>query len=250
MAMNVDVLGDSPDLAGPLADVLREDPDLASPLAAERQAPAHRAAAAVVLELAGGTWDAREAADAARGGFGLLIIEGLLLRRVGRDGRFGAELLAPGDIVRPWQHDGESTTVPFETTWRVPTRTRLAVLDLPWVRRMAPYPEVGAALVGRALERSQRLAVNMAIAQHPRLEVRLEVLLWHLAERLGRVCPDGVHLPLPLTHETLGNLIAARRPSVSAALGALAERGVVNRDEDGWVLLGEPPDDLDVRIQR
>ena len=94
--------------------------------------------------------------------------------------------------------------------------------------------------------------MNMAIAQHPRLEIRLEVLLWHLAERLGRVHTDGVHLTLPVTHETLGNLVAARRPppvarrpSVSAALGGLAERGVVRRDGDGWVLLGDPPDDLE-----
>jgi CRP-like cAMP-binding protein len=56
---------------------------------------------------------------------------------------------------------------------------------------------------------------------------------------------DGVHLNLPVTHETLGNLIAARRPSVSAALGGLAERGLVRRDGDGWVLLGDPLDDLD-----
>lgn len=174
-------------------------------------------------------------------GFGLLILAGLLVRR---DGRFGAELLGSGDIVRPWEHDGE-TTVPFDTTWRVLAPTRLAVLDLAWARRMAPFPEIAGTLIGRAMDRSRRLAVNMAIAQHPRLEMRLEVLLWHLAERLGRVHADGVHLDLPVTHETLGNLIAARRPSVSAALGGLAERGVVRRDGDGWVLLGDPPDDLE-----
>jgi CRP-like cAMP-binding protein len=135
--------------------------------------------------------------------------------------------------------------VPFDTTWRVLAPTRLAVLDLGWARRMAPFPEVAGALMGRALDRSRRLAVNMAIAQHPSLEMRLEVLLWHLAERLGRVHADGVHLNLPVTHETLGNLVAARRPSVSAALGGLVERRLVRRDGDGWVLLGDPPDDLE-----
>lgn len=236
MAMTIDVLGEDPDLAGPLAD--------------DRRAAARRAGVAAALKLAEGTWDARDAADAARGGVGLLITEGLLVRRVGRDGRFGAELLSAGDILRPWEHDGEGTTVPFETTWRVLAPVRLAVLDLAWARRMAPYPEIAAALVGRAMDRSRRLAINMAIAQHPRLEVRLEVLLWHLAERLGRVRPDGVHLALPVTHETLGNLIAARRPSVSAALAALDERGVVRRASDGWVLQGEPPADLDALSER
>lgn len=229
----------------PTTDVLAEDPELARPLDDQRRAHARRAALAGVLELPIGTWDARQSADLARGGFGLLVLTGLLIRRVGRDGRFGAELLGPGDILRPWEHDGEQTTVPFDTTWRVLAPTRLAVLDIDWARRMAPFPEVGGALIGRALDRSRRLAVNMAIAQHPRLEVRLEVLLWHLAERLGRVHTDGVHLTLPVTHETLGNLVAARRPSVSAALGGLAERGRVRRDGDDWVLLGEPPADLD-----
>lgn len=225
-------------------DVFAEDRDLADLLDEERQARAGREGMAAAMDLASGTWDASQAADAVRGGLGLLVLDGLLLRRVGRDGRFGAELLSPYDILRPWEHDGERTSVPFEATWRVLVPTRLAVLDIAWARRMAPFPEIGAALVGRALERSRRLAVNMAIAQHPRLEVRLEVLLWHLAERLGRVHTDGVHLTLPLTHELLGNLVAARRPSVSAALGALVERGVLRREGDGWVLLGDPPSDL------
>jgi len=37
-----------------------------------------------------------------------------------------------------------------------------------------------------------------------RLEARLHVLLCHLAERMVRVRPDGVHLAV--THETLGHL--------------------------------------------
>ena len=226
-------------------DVLGEDRDLARTVDEQRRARARRESRAAVLELPSGMWDARQFADAARGGFGLLVLAGLLIRRVGRDGRFGAELLCSGDILRPWEHDGEQTTVPFETTWRLLVPTRLAVLDMAWAGRMGRFPEIGAALVGRALDRSRRLAVNMAIAQHPRLEMRLEVLFWHLAERLGHVHTDGVHLTLPVTHETLGNLVAARRPSVSAALGALAERGVVRRHGDGWILLGDPPADLD-----
>ena len=67
--------------------------------------------------------------------------------------------------------------MPFDTTWRVLAPTRLAVLDLAWARRMAPFPEIAGTLIGRAMDRSRRLAVNMAIAQHPRLEMRLEVLL-------------------------------------------------------------------------
>jgi hypothetical protein len=131
----------------PTTDVLAEDPELARPLDDQRRAHARRAALAGVLELPIGTWDARQSADLARGGFGLLVLAGLLIRR---DGRFGAELLGPGVILRPWGHDGEQTTVPFDTTWRVLAPTRLAVLDIDWARRMAPFPEVAGALMGRA----------------------------------------------------------------------------------------------------
>jgi hypothetical protein len=75
------------------------------------------------------------------------------------------------------------------------------------------------------------------------VELRLLMLLWHLADRWGRVRPDGVSVPLRLTHETIGRLIAARRPSVSSAMKALERRELVRRDRgDGWLLTAEPPD--------
>jgi len=57
-----------------------------------------------------------------------------------------------------------------------------------------------------------------------------------LAERWGMVTPQGRIIRLPLTHETLGSLIGARRPTVSLALGDLAERGEVVRQDGGWLL--------------
>ena len=79
------------------------------------------------------------------------------------------------------------------------------------------------------------------IASYPHLEDRLLLLLWELADRYGHVRPDGVHVPLPMTHQVLSELAAARRPSVSGALGRLAATGALVRVEDGWLLNGEPP---------
>jgi hypothetical protein len=68
-------------------------------------------------------------------------------------------------------------------------------------------------------------------------------LFWHLAERWGRVTGDGVIVPLALTHRILGQLVGARRPTVSTALSELAERGELVRRPDGsWLLRGDPPD--------
>jgi hypothetical protein len=222
------------------AYVLDEDADLAELVPEPRRAAARHASQAAVMEVSAGLWDARQDADLARHGYGLLVLEGVLIRRVGYAGRYGAELLADGDLLRPWEFDGDDT-IGYETGWRVLTRTRMAVLDLSWTERMGRYPAVGPALAGRALVRSRRLAAMMAIAQQPRLDDRLWMLFWELADRHGRVHPDGVHVDLPLTHEVLSHLAAARRPSVSSALTKLAGQGRLWRNGRGWVLVGEPP---------
>ena len=82
-----------------------------------------------------------------------------------------------------------------------------------------------------------------AIAHLKRIDDRLLALLWCLAERWGRVSPDGVVVALRLPHRTLGSLVGARRPSVPTALGQLMARGEVERRPDGgWLLLGNPPE--------
>jgi CRP/FNR family transcriptional regulator, cyclic AMP receptor protein len=226
-----------------LISVLDTDSDLAELVPQERRPQARRAAAAALMRLPVGRWEAGRDADRARGGYGLLIVEGMLIREVGLHRRFGAELLSVGDLLRPWQHDGEGAdgTLPFEWQWRVVVPTRLAILDLHWAARVTPWPQLGAELAGRALARSLRLAVAMVISQHPKLETRLLLLFWDLADRYGRVRRDGVHVELPLTHEVLSHLAGARRPSVSGALSRLAAAGRLRRDGRTWVLLGEPP---------
>jgi hypothetical protein len=217
-------------------------------LVPERDLPAARAASvARVLRVGPGAWAAKEQADVARGGVGLLVLDGLLLRRVGMRARYGAELLGAGDILRPWQHDGEETGIlPYDTAWRVFAPARLAVLDLHWATRMAPWPAILGDMVGRALERSLRLATLMAVSQHRKLDVRLRLLLWKLADRFGVVRPDGVHLRIPLTHEALAYLAVARRPSVSTALGRLADAGEMRQENRRIVLVGEPPDAVEL----
>jgi CRP/FNR family transcriptional regulator, cyclic AMP receptor protein len=64
-------------------------------------------------------------------------------------------------------------------------------------------PEVVSALVTRALRRSRRIATNMAIVQQPRIDLRLHMLFWELADRWGTVHQDGVHVRLHLTHSML-----------------------------------------------
>jgi hypothetical protein len=174
----------------------------------------------------------------------LLVLEGLLVRRVGIDGKSGAELLGEGDLLRPWQGQDAPASLPGMTGWKVLEPTRLAVLDLDVARRLAAYPELTGTLVGRAIARSRNLAINMAIVQQTRVEVRLRMLLWHLAGRWGQVRDGVTVLPFKITHSVLADLVAARRPTVTSALSELGRRGEVRAADDGWLLIGEPPAEL------
>jgi CRP/FNR family transcriptional regulator, cyclic AMP receptor protein len=224
-----------------LVSVLTVDRELAERLDGARRERAETLSVARLLRRRTGVWHARDDARHGRDGLGLLVIEGTLVRRVGMAGRYGAELLSAGDLLQPAEHDGEEASLPFEATWRVLEPLRLAVLDLPWMARMSPFPEVFAEIARRVMARSRRLASLQAIAQHHRLEDRLRMVFWELADRYGRVGVDGVRLDLPLTHDLISHLVGAHRPSVSAALSRLEHAGHVQRDGRAWILLEPPP---------
>jgi CRP-like cAMP-binding protein len=227
------------------AHVLDEDPDLAEHLGAERLIAARRDCVARVLRITSGRWNPQTEVGDIRYGIGLLILDGLFVRRVGMGGRFGAELLGEGDLMRPWQHEEQGTTLPRTGAWKVLRAGRVAVLDAEFAFRAGRYPEVMSTLFGRAVRRSRHMAVNMAIIHQPRIDLRLHMFFWCLADRFGRVSPNGVRVPVRLTHAMLGELIAARRPTVTKALGELADRGVVIWSGEDWVLSGGPPTELE-----
>ena len=81
----------------------------------------------------------------------------------------------------------------------------------------------------------------VAIALEPRVERRLLRKLRQLAERWGRVTPDGIRLDLRLTHQELANMVGAVRESVTIALGRLAEAGEI--EVRNRTLIIRPPRD-------
>jgi CRP/FNR family transcriptional regulator, cyclic AMP receptor protein len=225
-----------------LCHVLREDPELADAIPSDRRARAIDECTAPEFSLQPGRWGGRGSLGF-RGGIGVLVLTGLMIRRVGIDGRYGAELIGEGDLLRP-NEESISPLLPLSTDWSIVLPTRLAALDVEFEQHLTQYPELGRSLIARALQRSKNLAVNMAIVHQARVDVRLHMLLWHLAARWGRVRSDGTVLRLRLTHSVLADLVAARRPTVTTALSDLARRGLVRTDGETWVLSGEAPGDL------
>jgi CRP/FNR family transcriptional regulator, cyclic AMP receptor protein len=233
--------------AGPgtltVCHLLREEPEFAEVIPEARREQAIEQCTALEAWIQPGGW-AAEGPLLVREGIGLLVLKGLMIRRVGIDGRFGAELLGEGDLLRPSQDTHGSPTLPLTTGWSVVEPTRVAILDDVFIGHLSQYPEIARCLVERAVQRSRNLAVNMAIVHQARVDVRLHMLLWHLAGRWGRVRSDGTVLPVRLTHTVLADLVAARRPTVTSALTDLTKRGLLRAAGDTWLLLGGPPSEL------
>jgi CRP-like cAMP-binding protein len=219
--------------------VLREDPELAEAIEPSRRAQAEDALVAREIRVPAGLWVGRPIPS--DDGIGLLVLEGVMLHRVGIDGRFGAELVGEGDVLRAASDDNENPTLPLTVEWLILEPARAAVLDERFVRQLARFPQVAGKLFARSVLRSRQLAVNMAIVHQARVDVRLRLLFWQLAGRWGRVRSDGVVVPLRLTHTVLADLVAARRPTVTSALSDLSRRGLVRAVSDGWLLSGPPP---------
>ncbi len=225
-----------------IVSVLDVDPELGDALEPEARALAQRHALARLERLERGHWRPSEDEWVA-GAVGLLVIDGLLLHEVSLAGRETAELLGPGDVLRAGDDD-EFEAVPVTSRWQVCEPVRVAVLDQRFAAVAGRWPPLLDAVVERALRRSKRLAVQLTVTRVTRVDERLLIILWQLAERWGRVGADGVRLPLGVTHDTLARLVGARRPSVTTALGRLARLGMVERVKGGWMLFGDPQDQL------
>jgi hypothetical protein len=223
--------------------VLDIDVDLADELDPQILTAARGAAIAVTLQSDPGRLPVQEWLTAAGSGPGILVLDGVLALNVKVAGRISSELLGTGDLIQP-NTQGDEELLACDIGWRGLMPGRFALLDGGFAKRTRFWPQIDHALLRRAALRHARLNVQRAVAAQPRLEVRLALLLWHLAARWGKVERGGVRLPVPLTHQLLGRLIGAERPSVSHALARLAQAELVTGQGDEWHLHGELHDQI------
>lgn len=233
----------APDRHGERVSLVDEDPDLFAGVPKQELPLARQATVVVRRTLTAGPWEGpatlRDVAP-----FGVLVLEGVVLRRVLIDGRSGAELLSSGDLLRPWLRLGVSTIAP-EIEWSVVETARVALLDDRFMRVTSRWPQISLALVDRLVVRSGRLLFQLAVSRRVGVAERLLATFWSFADRWGRVTRDGVVVPLRLSHAVLAEVVGARRPSVTTALGELRRAGALERRRDGtWLLQGSPPESL------
>lgn len=221
--------------------LLELDPDLARDLEPERERAAARHLTVPVEAFDAGT--SHEGPAAARGTLGLLLVEGVLLRSHSIGKIVAAELLGDGDVIRPSISGHEFSLLEGSSRWQVVAPARIALLDGAFLKSALHWPEIVAALFERTVHRARAIAFQLALAHVRRVDTRLLLMFWRLADRWGRVTPEGVVVPLRITHAALGMIVGAQRPSVTTALKQLERAGALTRCPDGsWLLLGDPPD--------
>lgn len=231
--------------------LLTLDPDLGAKLDADDFSAAEATIRVALLRfedaVSRGKWELNSDPLA-----GLLVVEGALLREVRTARRVTAELIGPGDLIRPFEEDGEEDLpVRAEIIWRTIQPTTLAVIDNGLIQVAARWPGVVTALVARAVRRSQRLSVNFSISHMVRIADRLLLLFWHLASQWGRMTRDGAVIGVPLTHSQLALMVGSERPSVTTALGYLSTQDLLERLGDRtWLLKGPMPDDIKELLSR
>jgi CRP/FNR family cyclic AMP-dependent transcriptional regulator len=220
--------------------LLRADVDLRAAVPGSDLAAAERLVVAPAVELDPGMWTA-ESLDADGDAFAALLVRGLVTREIAIAGRRSAELLGPGDVFHPSRTlaTGLGTT----SRWASATTALVAILDDRFVGAARRWPRLFDVVHDRLADQLERASARAAIIALPRVEERVLGLFWQLAERWGKVRTEGVVVELVLTHELIGQLIGAQRPTVSLALQALDRDGLLRRSADGdWLLSAESRD--------
>lgn len=171
--------------------------------------------------------------------FGAAVFEGLVMSSLRIGEQTGIHLLGPGDLLVPRNELWPSWLA--ELDFRTAAPVRLALLGNDLLAAVYRWPRLTQGLFGSMGDQLQRLTVQLVICQLPRVEDRIMAMLWLLADSWGQVTPGGVRVPLALTHETLGALVGARRPTVTLALRKLSDDGALVAQDPGWLLVVPPP---------
>ena len=171
--------------------------------------------------------------------FGAAVFDGLVMSSLRVGGQTGIHLLGPGDLLIRGNELWPSWLAGLD--FRAAAPVQLGLLGNELLAAVYRCPRLAEGIYGSMSDQLQRLTIQLVICQLSRVEDRIMAILWLLADSWGHVTPGGVRLPLALTHETLGALVGARRPTVTLALRKLTDNGALVPQDHGWLLVAPPP---------
>lgn len=211
------------------------EPDLARWVPLNERAAAERATRVPEVLLEPGRFDPRTVFNRGREGFGALIVSGLVVREISMGGRPTVRLLGPGDVFTEEAPDADSLQT---GVWSVSLPTRLAVLDDHLLLAVRRWPRLVRGLCLRLQQCHDSALLQLSVSHRPAVEDRIVGLFEVLAMRWGKMTREGIVVPIPLTHDAIGQMIGARRPTVTLGLRALAQQGRLYRQNRSRWLLG------------
>lgn len=226
--MSANVAPDGPRLGR--VNLLSADAELLRYVGEEEATNAARALMVPAADLAPGPFDLDEVLSWGLHSFGVIVVSGLVTQEVALMGQPTLRLLGPGEVIVGRR--APTYLVSSTHAWAASAPTRLALLDDHTLRVARRWPRLIPALIERASESQDAVVLQLAISQQPRVEARIVALFAMLAERWGKIHPSGIVLELSLTHEAVGRLVGARRPTVTLAMRSLAARGCLERRSD------------------
>lgn len=211
------------------------EPDFARGIDAEQAAEARRLTVAPLVDVPAGPWDPSVLSSSRpTGAFAAFVVSGVIIRECLVGDRTTTQLIGPGDVLPVTA--AEAGIPGALVVCRAAADTRVAVLDERFLAAARRWPWLTARMIERTARWADRALSQQAVSQLPRVDVRIVALLSGLSERWGRVVPEGVLVPLTLTHAAIGTLVGAQRPTVTLAVRELADRDLVTRRADGWLL--------------
>lgn len=204
--------------------LLELEPRIAGGLAGQALATARDHVRVPYVDAPTGVWGL-EALPASP--FAVLVGEGKLLLSAEPGERGDVALVGPGDVLDPSRLERGAQCLVIEPA-------RLALLDSRFQLAARAWPHLVSGLAAAIFESSREHRRLAATIKLPRIEDRMLGFMALAIARWGTVRPDGLVISLPVTHETLGRLVGARRPTVSLALADLERQGRLRRPRRGW----------------
>jgi CRP-like cAMP-binding protein len=162
---------------------------------------------------------------------GLLILAGVVLKETRIVGRAAFEVFAEGDVLVARASAAREADSGAVSRYVAHGEVDLVALDGRFREAARRWPGLSDALHETLARQAHRSSMQLAVLHLPRAEDRIVAVLADLGERLGRMTAEGIVFDLKLTHELLGGLAGARRPTVSLGLQRLAADGLVVTDD-------------------
>jgi CRP/FNR family cyclic AMP-dependent transcriptional regulator len=169
--------------------------------------------------------------------FDFIIVDGIVLKQTSYAGRQALELQGPGDVLAPPLTPSRQIESPAVSSYHAHGEVLLAVLEERFRMAARRWPGLSDVLHDHLARQTHRASMHLARLHLSRAEDRILTLFSDLAERFGRVTPDGIVIDIDLTHDLIGQMIASRRPTVSLALEQLSHARQLTRSAGGqWNL--------------